>query len=92
LQNLANAKKYEKINQQAKLHQITKLEYVKSVIMLEAEAAFFRCQVFRDFQVEDSKVPFNVAYLNIYDSTNGQSQQEIIKKFFLRYEYRPLRN
>ena len=85
LVNLNNATKYNRIINQARIGHMTKVGFVKSIIKLEAEAAFFRCRVFRDFSVPDRDVPFRKSYLDIYDSCidKGLEKDQIINKISL---------
>lgn len=86
LKNLQNADKYNLLNILARSLTITKAEYVKSHIALEAEAAHFRCKIFRQLCCSDNDLTFNRAYLQIYDTTKSLSTQEALKHFSLYIE------
>jgi len=85
LVNLSNAPKYNSIIHKAKIGEMSKARFVKSIINLEAEAVCFRCRVFRDFSVPDSDVPFRKNYLDIYDACKdkGLDDEKIINQISL---------
>ncbi|KTD76342.1 hypothetical protein [Legionella waltersii] len=76
LKNLENAAKYKTLIDAAKNRQISKLQFINNAIDLEAEAAYFRCQVYIELSMDDGLCPFNRAYLRMFvetsDLTHGQ--------------------
>ncbi|KTD61541.1 hypothetical protein [Legionella spiritensis] len=86
LKNLENAPKYKELNEQARRRLITKSGYVKGVIALEAQAAYFRAKVFRDSALEDDEVPFRKEYLDIFDKAGSQQEaEEALLRYMLDY-------
>lgn len=86
LKNLENAKKYELLNEKAKKGKITKGSYIKEMIQLEAEAAYFRCQVFYSLGAKENDFPCNKKYLELYESTKNTPITEAINIFALHIQ------
>src|SRR5437870_12064563 len=48
LKNIENTHRYKRLNEAAKRGLLLKAEYVNAILKLEAEAAYFRCEIFRE--------------------------------------------
>ncbi|VVC76259.1 hypothetical protein AQUSIP_15680 [Aquicella siphonis] len=81
LKNLNNAEKYENLIERAKKGSISRSNFVKEMIKIEAEAAYFRAKAFLDLGGKRENFPYNKEYLRIFDETKELRKEEIIKKF-----------
>lgn len=68
LKNLENADTYAELLKMANNGCISKAHYLQTIFHLEAQAVYFRCQVFRQIGSSDNECPFLSDYLTIYDT------------------------
>jgi hypothetical protein len=81
LKNLENSVKYKTLIEAAKMQRISKLEFINKVIDLEAEAAYFRCQVYVEMAVDKGLYPFNKAYLRMFVETSELTNAQRVAVF-----------
>lgn len=74
LKNYENKEKLAKTNQEVQEKSITKSQYIKKILLIEAEAAYFRCEVFRDLRVNDNEFPNKKEFLNLYDAFKDSAE------------------
>ena len=68
LKNLDNEKKYNALVFKAKQQLINKPRFVKMIVELEAEAIYFRCQIFHELELDASEFLYRKEYLAYYES------------------------
>jgi hypothetical protein len=81
LKNIDNSMKYRILNSKAKKNTINQKDYVDAVFHLEAEAAYFRCEVFRELKIENKDFPLKKEYLELYDKTKTLPKDNAINEF-----------
>ena len=78
LKNLENAEKYEHLNKQAQSRAISKVQYIRSIIRLEAEAAYFRCLVVSQLGYFANDIAVNQNYMRIFDATHDLPKEQAL--------------
>ena len=78
LKNLENAEKFSTIIDLAKKKQISKADFIREIIRLEAEAVYFRREVFYQIGVHRGEFPCRQDYLDLYSLNRGQSEEAVI--------------
>ncbi len=78
LKNLENTEKFRALIASAKAGSISKGNFVKQVLALEAEAIYFRCKVFYELGVDQESFPCNQAYLDIYNVMHDEPEADVV--------------
>ncbi|MDF1677853.1 MAG: hypothetical protein P1U32_04080 [Legionellaceae bacterium] len=78
LKNLENSEKFRALITFAKAGSISKSNFVKQVLALEAEAIYFRCKVFYELGVDQESFPCNQVYLDIYNVMSDESEADVV--------------
>lgn len=81
LMNLKNHGRYQTLISQARCEEISAAKYVKGIVVIEAEAAIFRCKVFLTFGLPDKDYPSNPKYLEMYKQNHCISKDELQRVF-----------
>lgn len=83
LKNLEHAELYLEIIALAKSKKINKKSFIRQIINLEAEAIYFRCQVFYEIGVNREDFPCKQVYLDIYSLSRNKPKSDVIKEIAL---------
>lgn len=77
LMNFKNKQLYQRLNQAVQDRKLNRSTYIHKILGLEAEAVFFRCQVFREMGLEDVNCPFRKDYLTLYDEARSVNEAKL---------------
>ncbi|MCH9689554.1 MAG: hypothetical protein K0U24_01575 [Gammaproteobacteria bacterium] len=80
LRVLSDANEYSRLIALAKETKISKAEFVKGILRLEAEAIYFKCKVFNETETDGKPLPCRQAYLDIYSLSGTATKEEVINK------------
>jgi len=64
----------------AKKQEISKTDFIRKIIHLEAEAIYFRCEVFYEMGVHEEEFPCRQVYLDLYSLNRDQSEESVIER------------
>lgn len=78
LKNLENAFRYQTLIYQARNNQISKVQYVKEILLIEAEAVLFRNLVFFSLHEPREIFPCNKKYLELHEKIIHLSEEEAL--------------